>query len=924
MGLILQTDLECDLRETRNGQDLDSPESRMSSKRLILVLLLMNGFASAFHAASVISDRDLATRVTLSNGLRVVIVQDSLAPVVTVEMNVLAGGNESPAEYPGMAHAQEHMAFRGCTDMTSDQTAAIYAELGGQDNADTEQTVTHYYTTVPLVDLDVALQAQAACMRRIDDSQEEWSEERGAIEQEVAEDLSDPWYRLMQRMKQDMFAGTAYIQDPLGTKNSFEATTGQMLKEFQKNWYAPNNMILVIAGDVNPAAALARIKELFGGIPSHSIPARTPVVLKAIHSETFTLKSDLSKTIGVVAFRFPGTDSPDYAATRVLIDVLSSERSGLYRLESSGKALTVDFDFAETYPKASIGYGLVELPTGANPTRAVRKMQSILAGYAREGLSEDLVEAAKRSELSSVEFQRNSISGLAAVWSDALAGEGRNSPDEDVEAIRKVTTRDVNRVARQYLDSSNAVAGTLIPSPTRGPTSDQRPTYEKKIGGLEKGTSPAVRPVQLPSWAAGALEQLKIPAAHAIASDIILENGLRLIVRTDSTSPTVLVRGSVKHTVEPEPGVDDDAVSEILERLYDGGPQNMDRLAFDKALDDIGADETAGYSFSLNVLKENFSRGVELLADNELHPAFRAGDFKMVKRQTSRFVAGTLKSPGYRTSEALTAALLPASDPELRELGPNAFKKVDLRAVREFQAATIRPDLTTIVVVGDVSPDEARAVVEKWFGAWKVVGPTPITLLPPVPLNKASSVHIPDPGATQDSVIIAEQLDLNRFDPDYYPLQLGNTILGGNSEGTRLYHDLRQVTGYVYSVDLDLDASETRAVYSISYGSAQENTFKARALIQRDVEQMRTDEVSADELHQAKAFLLRQIPLSESSEEEIAEDLLARAETGLPLDEPVREVDKYLNLNAGEIRAAFAKRIRPDDFVQVVRGPSIR
>jgi zinc protease len=87
---------------------------------------------------------------------------------------------------------------------------------------------------------------------------------------------------------------------------------------------------------------------------------------------------------------------------------------------------------------------------------------------------------------------------------------------------------------------------------------------------------------------------------------------------------------------------------------------------------------------------------------------------------------------------------------------------------------------------------------------------------------------------------------------------------------------------------------------------------------------MRTEEVSADELHQAKAFLLRQIPLSESSEEEIAEDLLTRAETGLPLDEPTREVEKYLNVNASEVRAAFAKRIRPDDFVQVVRGPLTR
>jgi zinc protease len=259
-------------------------------------------------------------------------------------------------------------------------------------------------------------------------------------------------------------------------------------------------------------------------------------------------------------------------------------------------------------------------------------------------MPEDLVEAAKRSELASVEFQRNSISGLAAVWSDALAGESRESPDEDVDAIRKVTTLDVNRVARQYLDSSNEVIGTLNPSPTRRPTSDRRPTYEKKIGGAERATFPAVRPVRLPSWAAGALEQLTTPVAHATAPDMILENGLRLIVQTDSTSPTVLLRGSVKHTVEPQSGRDDDAGSEILKGLYGNGPQNMDRLAFDKALDDIGADETAGYSFSLNVLKEHFSRGVQLLADDELHPAFRAGDLKTVKQQTSRFVAGTLKS----------------------------------------------------------------------------------------------------------------------------------------------------------------------------------------------------------------------------------------------------------------------------------------
>ena len=124
-------------------------------------------------------------RATLDNGLRVVIVRDPLAPVVTVEQNYLAGGNETPAGFPGMAHAQEHMAFRGCSELSGDQISAIFAQLGGFGNADTQQNITQYYSTVPASDLDIALRVGANCMRDIQDSQAEWAQERPAIEQEV-------------------------------------------------------------------------------------------------------------------------------------------------------------------------------------------------------------------------------------------------------------------------------------------------------------------------------------------------------------------------------------------------------------------------------------------------------------------------------------------------------------------------------------------------------------------------------------------------------------------------------------------------------------------------------------------------------------------------------------------------------------------
>ncbi len=887
----------------------------MNAKRLLPLLLLLAALPLCQHSARS-QEQGHAVRATLQNGMRVVIIRNTLAPVVTVEANLLVGGDETPPGFPGMAHAQEHMALRGCTGMTADQTAAIYAELGGENNADTQQNITQYYATVPAADLDVALEAQATCFRGIDDSEQQWAQERGAIEQEVARDLSNPTYKFIDRLNQDMFADTPYAHDPLGTKSSFDATTGAMLKAFADKWYTPSNAILIIVGNVDPAATMTKVRKLFGNIPGHPLPKRPAVDLKPVKSETFTLPSNLPYLLGFIAYRFPGTSSPDYAASEILADVLASQRGDLYAMVPAGKALAAEFGLAETYPRASVAYGMVALPASADATSAVKEMRGILANYAQKGVPADLVAAAIRNEVASAEFDRDSIPGLADVWSSALAAEGRTSPDQDVEAIKRVTLADVDRVAKEYLADQDSITATLKPAPNGQPVSG------KGFGGAESVTSAPTKPVQLPAWAAGPLAQLKVPANYVQVSDTTLPNGIRLIVKTDRTSPTVSVVGEVKHQndLETPPGLE--GMSRVLDGLFSYGTETLDRLAFQKALDDIAANESAGFDFSLDVLKEHFSRGVQLLADNVLHPALPAPAFTVVQRQTEQFLAGELESPGYRTLRALELGLLPANDPELRQASPATVNKVTLSDVKSYHASTFRPDLTTIVVVGDVTPEEAKTVIEKWFGDWKASGRRPGTTLPAVPLNKPSAVDVPDQQAVQDSVTLSEQLNLNRFDPAYYPLQLGNHVLGGGFYATRLYHDLRQVTGYVYFVGVSLDASKTRASYSIDYGCNPGNVSKARALIQRDIEQMRTQNVSPGELQQAKAMLLRQIPLSESSEDAVAQGLLGRAVIGLPLDEPVLAARRYYALTASDVKAAFQKYVRPGDFVQVVRGPA--
>ena len=152
----------------------------------------------------------------------------------------------------------------------------------------------------------------------------------------MAQDLSNPQYVFYTQLLEAMFQGTPYAHDALGSRPSFDKTTGQMLHQFYDTWYAPNNAIFVIAGDVQPEHVLAEVKALFGDIPKKPLPARPQVNLEAVKGKALALPTDLPYGLAVVSFRMPGSNSPDYAATQLLADVLSSQR-GTFVCLGSGR-----------------------------------------------------------------------------------------------------------------------------------------------------------------------------------------------------------------------------------------------------------------------------------------------------------------------------------------------------------------------------------------------------------------------------------------------------------------------------------------------------------------------------------------------------------------------------------------------------------
>ncbi len=658
------------------------------------------------------------------------------------------------------------------------------------------------------------------------------------------------------------------------------------------------------------------VRTLFGSIPSKPIPQRPAFHLQPVQAHTVKLPTDFPYGFVLLSYRMPALRAKDYATALVLSQAMASKRAQLYAMGLNGKALYGGFS-SSFLPHAGFAFAEGVFPRGGKPDGVLQTMQGILQDVASKGVPADLVDAAKARAIADLEYQKNSVSGLANAWSQALAFEGASSPDDVKAAIAAVTPAQVDALAAQVFDPSHAITAILTPQSSGKPTSSQGFGGAEHFGGKPSG------PVTLPDWAQSALGNLEVPTSAIHPTAFTLSNGLRVIVQPEQVSKTVEVFGRIKTNQDMQAPKGQEGVAAVLGDLFDFGTASLDRLQFQAALDKISAHESAGSSFSLAVPAAHFGEGMKLLADNELHPAMPPSAFKTMQHREAASTAGQLQTPDFLNAIHLDQALLPANDPALRYATPKSIGSLTLSDVKHYYAQTFRPDMTTIVVIGDVTPTEARKVVEDTFGGWKVTGTKPDTYYPAAPLNTAATqFDTPDKTAVQDSVTMAEQIDLTNHGADRYALNAGNMVLSGGFYAARLPRDLREKRGLVYTVGSHLNLEHNRGRFVVSYGSDPGNVAQARALILRDLKQMQDAPVSASELHQVKGMLLRQIPLGEASFGSIAGQLLQLSLEGKPLDSTTLAARHYFDMTAPEIQAAFQKYLRLDAFVTAVKGPA--
>jgi zinc protease len=895
------------------------PTSSFCRALRIPLLCWLGALLVAAAPAGPAADASGVLKATLANGLRVVIVRNAIGPVVSTDLTYLVGSRDDPPDVPGMAHVQEHMMFRGTANLSTSELGTVATALGGEFNAETTDSTTHFQFTVPVADLDAVLRIESDRMRDVLDAQAQWENERGAIEQEVLRDQSEPGNDFFRDVQSIAYAHTPYGHEGVGTLAAFDRLTGPRIKEFYQRWYAPNNAVLVVAGDVDPAQTLEQIRARFESIPRRAVPAHAVAHFAPLQRVVLARATTLVYPLAAVGFRLPGVDSSDFLPSFVLQGVLDSQRGPLRSLVDSGAALDAEWVSLPYVDEAQLGFATAALRPGADPLQASQRLEEILAGYAHGGIPRELFETTKRRLIAGQEESRNSIAALASDWATTIAVDREPSIAREQELIANVTLADVDRVAKKYFRPQSSIVGALTPSANASQNAPPAPPQN----GPEKPLAAQPPVTHLPEWANRLVEHIAVPAAAQRPVQLKLANGITLVVQPETISDSVFLYGSVKSNAVVQEPVGKEGVSSVLNAMFDYGTLDQDRLTFERAQDDADSEITGGASFGLQSTSHSFARAVALLAQNELQPRFDQATFALARQRATEELQTALNGSNSIATRRAARLLLPPGDPELREPTPGGLQALTLDDVKGYYAKTMRPDLTTIVVVGNVTPEAARTAIEREFGAWHATGEAPDVRLRPVPLNPPGEVRLTLP-IGQDSVILQQIVEITRTSPDIDALLLGNAILGGGSLGpeqSRLFRDLRQNAGLVYSISSQLAPRRERYELSIEYACLPANQARIGSLIDAEIKRLQTEAVGSFELSLAKASTVRQTVIADSSVSSIGEELLGDAENGFPFDQRQIDARNFLRVDARAVQTAVAAYIHPQNLVRVIEGP---
>ena len=878
-------------------------------------------------------------RFQLRNGLTVLVHTDRKAPIVGVTLYYRVGSKHEPRGKTGFAHLYEHLFFGGSENVPSFDVP-LEAAGSTATNGSTWYDRTNYVETVPTGALDLALFMESDRMGHLLGAvtQDKLDKQRSVVQNEKRQGDNEPYGLTDYAIGEGLFpVGHPYRHATIGSMADLDAASLSDVRQWFKDNYGPNNVVLALAGDIDAAAARPLVEKWFGDIPrGPEVPkvAAAPVTLAAPAKREMTDQVPLTRITR--NWSGPDLNHPDTPALKVGLHILGGLASS--RLDNvlvRGEQLAVRVTASDQiFEQVSFLQASMDVKPGVERAKAEARFDQLMAQFVAEGPTADEVRRAATSIVSAEIGALERVGGFYGKGATLAEGElySRDPAHYRAELARiaALTPADVKRALGKWItrpvfafavtpgertEKGETMGGWGDEATTAAPPKDAR-APAPALPPSPPRTAPPIAPVA----------ELTFPEIERAK----LSNGIPIALARRTAVPKV----SISLTFDA--GFSADALDApgtqltMLEMLEEGTTtRNATQIAEEQ--ERLGAQIDAGggidtSTIDLTALTANLAPSLALTADIVRNPAFAEGEVARVKDQQLAELSQTVATPRALAQRELGKLLFGPAHPYGQPadgLGDaKSLAALTPAALRKAHGEWLRPDALRITVVGDVTMDQVQPLLEKAFGDWKApTTPRPVkTIAAAIPQPRPRIVLIDRPNSPQSVIVAGRVLPVTGRTRDLEALQLANEVLGDGFL-SRLNLNLREDKGWSYGVRSAIRAPIGPRSFLVSAPVQSDRTGDSIKLILADIKAFPAARpVDVGELNRVTDGNIRALPNSFETNAQVLAAINANELLDRPEDYYQTLPARYRAIDARALDSAAKTYLTADQLTFVVVG----
>ncbi|MBF0595730.1 MAG: insulinase family protein [Candidatus Omnitrophica bacterium] len=765
------------------------------------------------------------SKYVLDNGLTVLINEMPSSPMVAVYGWVKTGStNEGKLLGSGVTHFVEHMLFKGTASRAAGVISDEVRALGGSINAATSHDYTVFTLSLPREKFSGGLDIIADMLRNASFKPEEVERERDVILKEMRMINDRPERKLDDAVYQALYLSHPYRYPIIGYEQMFKAITREQLFDYYKLYYAPNNIILSIAGGVKAAEILPVIKKAFDGFMAQPTPLRVlPQEAFQVTSRSVAVEYPTDLIRMVIAYQGMPLLDKDLFAGDVLAIALGSGQSSRFNQELYEKQRLVEsVEVGNNTPLDRGYFEIACLLKKEGVDKVLAETQRMIDDVKAHGLKPEEIAKARRVVMAQNIYERQTAEGVAhrAAMEEAFAGDAQFS-EKYLEGVRAVTNEDIKRVASRYLVESSRTVVVMRPKSSEGVV---------LVGPAE----PKVMDAQL----------------------ITLSNGIKVILKRDPLLPLVSVRAVIKGGLREEPK-DKPGLAELTGRVWSRGVKGKNVELLFREMEDRAGSLSVGtgldqFVVSLDVLSEDAGLAFEDLSLLLRSPAFPEVEIRKEKEDMLTALQARKDSIAQTSFRALDELLFTEHPMRLDPLGtPASLAGITRQDIVSYYGRFVSPQNIIIAVYGDIDETQVKAKLEMTLGSMKPFE-VKTTIVNEEPL---STSRLKELSMNKEQAFVVYGFHAPKIGtPEKYALEIAVNALS-SSLGGRMFKRIRDELGKAYALSGFYSPGMDMGMCAFYVLTTKENVEKVRSLIEEELKNAAEKGFSDKEINDAKSYV---------------------------------------------------------------------